>query len=159
VGFDVFPALVGKRVDVAWIFLAWDGVQADLMGLKLNTLPLYGSCVPDYYTPVVVTGETTLKDQPDLVRRFMAATARGYAYAIAHPEESAEILLRASPETKPDLIRRSQAWLSPRYQADADRWGVQKPEIWQAFADFMLANKLIAKPIDSQKAFVNDFLP
>ena len=159
VGFDVFPALVGKRVDVAWIFLGWDGVQADLMGLKLNTLPLYGSCVPDYYTPVIVTGETTLRDKPDLIRRFMAATARGYAYAIAHPEESGEILLRASPETKPDLIRRSQAWLSPRYQADAKSWGVQKPEIWQVFANFMFENKLIAKPIDPQKAFVNDFLP
>ncbi len=159
VGFDVFPALVGKRVDVAWIYMAWDGVQADLMGVKLNTLPLYGSCVPDYYTPVIVAGETTLRDKPDLVRRFMAATARGYAYAIAHPEESAEILLRASPETKPELIRSSQAWLSPRYQADADSWGVQKPEIWQAFADFMFENGLIAKPIEPQKAFVNDFLP
>jgi len=159
VGFDAFPALIGKRVDVAWIFMAWDGVQADLMGVKLNTLPLYGSCVPDYYTPLIIAGETTLKNKPELVRRFMAATVRGYEYAIAHPEESAEILLRASPETKPDLARRSQAWLSPRYQADAPRWGVQKLEVWQKFADFMFQNKLIAKPIDPQKAFTNDFLP
>ena len=159
VGFDAFPALVGKRVDVAWIFLAWDGVQAELMGVKLSNLELYGSCVPDYYTPVVIAGETTLQNKPDLVRRFMAATARGYEHAIAHPEEAAEVLLRASPETKPDLARRSQAWLSPRYQADAPRWGEQKLEVWREFADFMFSSGLIAKRIDENKAFANDFLP
>ncbi|MBM4431486.1 MAG: ABC transporter substrate-binding protein, partial [Chloroflexi bacterium] len=153
VGFDAFPALIGKRADLAWIFMAWDGVQADIMGVRLNVLPLYGSCVPDYYTPVVVAGEATIANKPDLVRRFMAATTRGYEYAIAHPEESAEILLRASPETDTELARRSQAWLSPRYQDDAPRWGVQKLEVWQEFADFMFQNQLIAKPVEPQKAF------
>ena len=159
VGFDAFPALIGKRVDLAWIFMAWDGVQAEIMGVKLNALPLYGSCVPDYYTPVIISGESTLQDKPDLVRRFIAATVRGYEYAIAHPEESAEILLRASPESDPELVRRSQAWLSPRYQDDAPRWGQQELQVWQEFAQFMATHELIAKAIDPQKAFTNQFLP
>ncbi len=159
VGFDAFPALIGKRADLAWIFMAWDGVQAEIMGVKLNTLPLYGSCVPDYYTPVIISGESTLQNKPDLVRRFLAATVRGYEYAIAHPEEAAEILLKASPESDPELVRRSQAWLSPHYQDDAPCWGQQKPEVWQAFADFMAAYELVARPIDPAKAFTNDFLP
>lgn len=159
VGFEAFPALISKRVDLAWIFMAWDGVQAEIMGVELNLLPLYGSCVPDYYTPLIIAGETTIENKPDLVRRFMAATVRGYEYAIAHPEESVEILLRASPETDPELARRSQAWLSPRYQDDAARWGEQKLEVWQEFAEFMFDNQLIETPIDPQKAFTNDFLP
>lgn len=159
VGFDAFPALLGKRVDLAWIFMAWDGVQAEIKGIELNLLPLYGSCVPDYYTPLIIAGETTIANKPDLVQRFMRATVRGYEYAIAHPEEAAEILLRASPETDPELARRSQKWLSPRYQDDAPRWGVQKLEVWEEFAKFMYENKLIAKPIEAQKAFTNDFLP
>jgi ABC-type nitrate/sulfonate/bicarbonate transport system substrate-binding protein len=68
-------------------------------------------------------------------------------------------LLRASPETEPTLAYRSQAWLSPRYQDDADRWGEQKLEIWQDFADFMHENGLIDQAIDPQKAFTNAFLP
>ena len=159
VGFDVFPALVGKRADVIWIFMGWDGVQAEIMGLKLNTLPLYGSCVPDYYTPVIIAGESTLQNKPDLVRRFLAATVRGYEYAITHPEEAAEILLQASPESDPELVRRSQDWLSPRYQDDAARWGQQKLEVWEEFATFMSTNGLTAKAIDPQKAFTNEFLP
>ena len=159
VGFDAFPALIAKRVDLAWIFLAWDGIQAEIMDVELNTLPLYGSCVPDYYTPVIIAGETTIENESDLVRRFLAATARGYEYAIAHPAESAEIFLRASPETEPELARRSQAWLSPRYQDDAPRWGEQKLNVWNAFAEFMFKNQLIGTPIDAQTAFTNDFLP
>jgi ABC-type nitrate/sulfonate/bicarbonate transport system substrate-binding protein len=159
VGFEAFPALIGKRVDLAWIFMAWDGVQAEIMGVELNLLPLYGSCVPDYYTPLIIAGETTIENKPDLVRRFMAATVRGYEYAIAHPEESVEILLRASPETDPELAHRSQAWLSPRYQDDAARWGEQKLEVWQEFAEFMFDNQLIETPIDPQTAFTNGFLP
>jgi ABC-type nitrate/sulfonate/bicarbonate transport system substrate-binding protein len=159
VGFDAFPALIGKRVELAWIFLAWDGVQAQIMGVDLNTLPLYGSCVPDYYTPVIISGATTIANRPDLVQGFMAATVRGYEYAIAHPDESVEILLRASPETDAELARRSQAWLSPRYQDDAERWGLQTLAVWQEFADFMFENALIDKVIDPEEAFTNDFLP
>jgi ABC-type nitrate/sulfonate/bicarbonate transport system substrate-binding protein len=159
VGFDAFPALIGRRVDLAWIFMAWDGVQAQIMGVDLNTLPLHGSCVPDYYTPVIISGETTIADKPDLVRRFVAATVRGYEYAITHPDEAVEILLRASPETDAELARRSQTWLSPRYQDDAARWGVQSLEVWQDFAAFMVDNALIDNAIDPKEAFTNDFLP
>ncbi|MBM3189348.1 MAG: ABC transporter substrate-binding protein, partial [Chloroflexi bacterium] len=159
VGFDAFPALLTGKVDLAWIFMAWDGVQAQLKGVDLNLVELYGSCLPDYYTPVIIAGEETIANKPDLVRRFLRATARGYEYAIAHPEESAEILLKHSPESDPALVKASQAWLSPRYQDDAARWGVQKPEIWSEFAAWMYANGLLAEEVDPAAAFTNEFLP
>jgi ABC-type nitrate/sulfonate/bicarbonate transport system substrate-binding protein len=159
VGFDAFPALIGGRVDIAWIFLAWDGVQAQNMGEELDVVELYGSCVPDYYTPLLISGEKTIAERPELVRRFLRATSQGYEYAIAHPQESAEILLKHSPESDPDLVKPSQAWLSPRYQADASRWGAQDPKIWQEFAVWMVENGLLLREIDPDKAFTNDFLP
>jgi ABC-type nitrate/sulfonate/bicarbonate transport system substrate-binding protein len=159
VGFDIFPALVNRSADVAWIFLGWDGVQAEIMGVELNVIPLYGSCVPDYYTPVIIAGETTIARNPDRLRRFMKATSRGYEYAIANPGEATAILLRASPETAPELARRSQLWLSPRYKAEAKRWGEQKLEVWQGLIDLLLEHKQIPKAIDAQSAFTNGFLP
>ena len=159
VGFDAFPALLSRRIDLAWIFLGWDGVQAELRGEQLKTWPLYESCVPDYYTPVIIAGETTIQQQPDLLRKFMAATARGYEYAIANPDEAAQIVLQASPETDPELMLRSQRYLSPRYQDDAPRWGEQKLEVWQRFGQFMFDNQLIATPVEPESAFTNAFLP
>jgi len=159
VGFDAFPALVNKKVDIAWIFMAWDGIQAEIKGYELNTVPLYGSCIPDYYTPLIISGEKTIKERPDLVRRFLAATTKGYNYAIEHPEEAAEILLKHSPESDPTLVRKSQAWLSPRYRDDASRWGEQKLEVWKDFADWMFEHGLLSRAIDPKKAFTNKFLP
>ena len=89
----------------------------------------------------------------------MAATARGYEFAIANPSEAAEILLKHAPESSPDLVRRSQEWLSPQYQADAARWGEQKLEIWQNYADWMADRELLPCHIDAREAFTNDFLP
>jgi ABC-type nitrate/sulfonate/bicarbonate transport system substrate-binding protein len=159
VGFDLLPALMGNRADIAWIFQGWDGVQAQLKGVDLVSLPLYGSCVPDYYTPVVIAGEKTLAQRSNLVQSFLKATARGYTYAAQHPDEAAAILLKYAPESDPALVKASQAWLSPRYIADASRWGEQKPQIWDAFSSWMADNGLLTKPIDPIKAYTNDYLP
>jgi ABC-type nitrate/sulfonate/bicarbonate transport system substrate-binding protein len=159
VGFDAFPALLGGRVDLAWIFEGWDGVQANLLGEELIAFSLYGDCVPDYYTPVIIAGETTLRDKGDLAERFLRATARGYEYAIAHPQVAAEALLRHSPESDPALVQASQAWISPRYQDDAPRWGVQDPRIWADLADWLLTNGLIESAIDPEQAYTNAYLP
>jgi ABC-type nitrate/sulfonate/bicarbonate transport system substrate-binding protein len=159
VGFDAYPALVNHQVDFIWIFQGWDGIQAELQGVALSVVPLLGSCIPDYYTPVLIAGETTLAEQPELVRHFMAAAARGYEYAIAHPAEAADILLQYAPESDAELVRRSQAWLSPRYQADAAQWGVQKGTVWADFAAWMDERGLLPASIDPEKAYTNAFLP
>ncbi|MHB9032610.1 MAG: ABC transporter substrate-binding protein, partial [Anaerolineae bacterium] len=159
VGFDLLPALVGKRADIVWIYEGWDGVSAELMGDKLTLFRLYGSCVPDYYSPLVITGESTLANKPDLVRRFMAATAQGYTYAAANPAEAADILLKYAPESDANLVKASQAFLSPRYIADAPAWGEQKTEVWSAFIQWMEKNNLLTKQVDPQSAYTNDYLP
>ncbi len=159
VGFDAFPALLAGRVDLAWIFEGWDGVQAELLGVDLAIHPLEPECVPNYYTPVVIAGETTIQEQPELVERFLRATVRGYEYAIANPEEAAEALLRHSPESDPDLVRASQQWLSPRYQEDAPQWGLQDPAVWEEFTAWMIEHNLIDTPINPEQAYTNEFLP
>ena len=161
IGWADFFTVVQRDVDFAWIFYGWTGVEAELRGTPLDMVMLsdWTECVPDYYTPVIITSEQHVAEEPDVVRSFMAATARGYEFAIANPAEAAEILLKHAPESNPDLVRRSQEWLSPRYQADAGRWGEQSVEIWQGYADWMSDRELLPRRIDVEKAFSNEFLP
>ena len=56
-------------------------------------------------------------------------------------------------------MRRSQAWLSPRYQADAPQWGYQRPESWRDFIGWLEENGLLPKQVDPDRAYTNDFLP
>ncbi|MEF2966317.1 ABC transporter substrate-binding protein [Paenibacillus sp. M1] len=156
---DYFTA-VKRDIDFAWIFYAWTGIEAELRGepLDMQYVKDYSEKL-DYYTPVIVTNEKTAASDPELVKAFMRATSKGYEYAIDHPEEAADILLKAVPDLDKDLVVASQKWLSPKYRDDAARWGEQKREVWQNYSDWMYERNLIEKPLDTDSAFTNEFLP
>jgi ABC-type nitrate/sulfonate/bicarbonate transport system substrate-binding protein len=156
---DYFTA-VKKDIDFAWIYYGWTGVEAELRGEPINMIYLtqYSDKL-DYYTPILVTNEKMIKENPDIVKRFMAATSKGYEYAIAKPDEAADILIKAAPDLDPKLVKASQKWLSPKYQDDAPRWGEQKQAVFENYAEWMYEHKLLDKKLDASKAFTNDFLP
>lgn len=156
---DFFTA-VQRDVDFSWIFYGWTGIEAELRGVPLNLIPLtdYSEKL-DYYTPLLITNEETIKEQPELVKAFLAATAKGFQYAMDKPEEAAKILLKAAPELDEELVMASQKWISPRYQDDAPQWGIQKKSVWVNYADWMREHGLIEQEFDADAAFTNDFLP
>ncbi|RKL68199.1 ABC transporter substrate-binding protein [Salipaludibacillus neizhouensis] len=156
---DFFTA-IERDVDFAWIYYAWDGVQAELRDIDLNMQYLtdYSEDL-DYYTPVITTNESMIEENPETVEAFMAAVSKGYEYAIENPEEAADILIEAVPDLDEELVQASQAWLSPKYQDDAEQWGIQDQEIWENYSNWMYENELIETELDAENAFTNDFLP
>ena len=160
-GYADFFAITEKEIDFAWIFYGWDGINAELKGIDLNVVMLnqWQDCVPDYYTPVIITSENKIDRQPEIVKAFISATSRGYEYTIANPDEAAEILLAAAPESDPELVKASQKWLAGQYQAEAPQWGTQQAGVWQAYADWLLEQGILAAEIDTTAAFSNNFLP
>ncbi|MGI6145132.1 MAG: ABC transporter substrate-binding protein [Peptococcia bacterium] len=160
IGSTDFLSVIGKQVDFYWIFQGWDGIRAEQQNVPLNVIMLrdYESAL-DYYTPVIVTNEDNIAQKPDLVRKFMAATSKGYQYCMENPEESAEILLEAVPELDAQLVKASQKWLASQYQADAPYWGWQDRKVWENYANWMLEKQLLNKEIEAEKAFTNEFLP
>lgn len=155
-----FFAASEKDVDFAWIFEGWTGIEAKLKGIELNYIDLgKENEALDYYTPVLITNEDNIKNNPELVEKFMEATSKGYESAIENPAEAAQILLDNAPELNPELVKASQEFLSAKYRDDADIWGYQKEEVWQRYTDWLYDNKLIESKIDVKKAFTNDFLP
>ncbi|WP_276352572.1 ABC transporter substrate-binding protein [Cohnella caldifontis] len=156
---DYFTA-VKRDIDFAWIYYAWTGVEADLRKEPLNMIWMkdYDKRL-DYYTPLLMTSEKMIQDKPDVVRAFVEGAAEGYKYAIDHPDDAADVLIKDVPELNADLVRASQKWLSPRYQDDAPRWGEQKKEVWEGYADWMMSHGVMKKKIDFDEAFTNEFLP
>jgi len=160
VGSADFFASMEKGIDFSWIFYGWTGIEAKTKGLDLNFISLKDEdVVLDYYTPVIIASENQIAKNPELVKKFMQATSRGYEYAIKNPDKTASILLKSVPELNKNLVVASQIYLAEEYQADAPRWGEMKAEVWKNYADFMFDNKLIDKNIRVDQAFTNDFLP
>lgn len=157
---DFFTAVERGDIDFAWIYYGWTGVEAELRDMELDMVYLtdYSEKL-DYYTPVISTNEKNIANDPETVKAFMAAVSQGYEYAIEHPTEAADILIEAVPDLDSDLVKASQEWLSPKYQDDAERWGIQSQEVWENYASWMYENGLLESELDVEKAFTNEFLP
>jgi len=156
---DFFTA-TKKGIDFEWIFYAWTGIEAELRGEPVNMVYLTDySKQLDYYTPLLLTNEKLIQDDPELVRAFLAGASEGYRYAIDNPDAAADILIKAVPEINADLVKASQKWLSPKYQDDAPRWGEQKREVWSGYGDWMLENGLMKKELNYDELFTTEFLP
>lgn len=151
-----------KAYDVVWAFDGWDVIRLrDVAETPVTTIPLRDSrCVPNWYTPVIVTTEDRLADQPELVRRFMAATAAGYEKASRDPSAAAAAIKDAVPESDRTLLEASSRFLAPFYLDDAGRFGTQDPDVWMGFNRFLRSNALPA-PAASElpQAFTNSVLP
>jgi ABC-type nitrate/sulfonate/bicarbonate transport system substrate-binding protein len=108
---------------------------------------------------VLITSESKIKQDPSTVKSFMQAVSKGYQFAIDHPDEAADILVKQNPSLDSKLVHQSQKWLSSRYQADAKNWGVQKESVWSGYANWMKSHQLLDGQFDPKKAFTNDFIP
>ena len=148
-----------KDIDFVSIFYAWTGIEAEIRDVELNFIQKtdYADEL-DTYSPVIVTSEKLIDEDPETVQAFVEATLRGYEFAIEKPAEAAEILIAAEPDLDPKLVKRSQEWLSSRYQDDAEKWGIQDSGRWEVFAKFMFENGIIEKEIDATEAFTNEFI-
>lgn len=166
-----YQALASKQVDFVWIFLGWEGLQAQADNVELNSFLLKDYGIPDYYTPVIIADEQFLASKGDVARRFLAATAKGYEFGVTNPQEAADLLVKGSPEgtfANADLPRASQNYLAPYFKGGQSKWGTQTLEYWTNYPSFIASTGLlkdsdgrVVKPenIDYAAMFTNDFLP
>ncbi|MEK7177329.1 MAG: ABC transporter substrate-binding protein [Patescibacteria group bacterium] len=160
IGETDFFKTIGRDSDFQWIFYGWDGVEAKRRGIKLNTIMLKDlNPILDYYTPVIVTNENHVKNQKELVTKFMKAVAQGYEFSIKNPTEASKILIKSAPELNIELVKQSQIYLSREYQSDAKKWGIQQEVVWGRYMQWLYDQKLIKKAINVKDAFTNEFLP
>ena len=160
IGTDDFLTATSKNIDFAWIFEGWDGIEAKRRGVDLNFLQLKDLDERlDYYTPLIISNENFIKENPELVKKFLKATTKGYEYAIENPTEAAKILVKHAPEIDEELAIKSQEYLSTKYKDDAKRWGEMKDSVWDNYTDFLREYNLIDKDMKAKDAYTNEFLP
>lgn len=152
-------SVLKDKVDLMWFFWAWDGIASEMSGLPVNYIELK-ELDPrlDYYTPVIITNNSIIGEKPELAQKFMAATAKGYEYAIKNAEEAAKIIHKYAPDYDIDMLTKSQQYLAGQYSKDSGKWGLMKDEVWNGYTEFMKENGLINKTIAASDCYTNEFL-
>lgn len=155
---DFFTA-VQEYVDYTWIYYGWDGVAAEVKNFPIHFILLqdYASEL-DFYTPVMIAREQLLANEPELIRKFLQATRKGYQYSIDNPESAVQDLLNYAPEIDRKIAIASQQYLAGQYLADAPYWGVMEKQRWEDYAQWMFERGLIDRMLNVEASFTNQFL-
>lgn len=154
----LWDSVVTGAADATWIFCGWEGVEAARRGITLNSFRLSDWAIPYGYSPVLVTTPDVLASKETEVRAFLAATAEGYRYAVAHPEEAGALLHSVASAENPDLPTPldkdlcvgSVKSLSDAYIAKDGRWGIMSAEKWDAFLDWLSVSGLLTTKVQSR---------
>ncbi len=162
VGFNLVPAMLSGKVD-ATLGAFWNYEGVDLARRHRDPViqRIEDLGVPTYDELVFVARRRDLdSDFGSRVRRFIQATARGYAALKADPQTGLDGLLAADPGLDRGLQEAAvRATLPVFFPTDPQRvFGYQDPAEWQRYADWMLDEGLIKRRQTAEQVVTNEFL-
>lgn len=156
VKFDMTPLLTGQ-VDVWPGYVINEVIAAREKGFDVNVIwpSDYGI---DLFADTLFTTERVLRENPEMVRRFVAATLEGWSDAVAHPEDAARITVKAGNKLsyahELAMMKESIALLQPDQQAI----GSMQPARWAALQDQLIQGGFLKAPLDLDKAYTTRFV-
>jgi NitT/TauT family transport system substrate-binding protein len=157
IGYNQVEALVSDQEDAVVIYANNEPFQLRALGYPVDMIR-----VADYSQLAsngLITNETTIAENPDLVRRMVQATQRGVADAIADPDEAYEISKKyvENLEQADQTVQRQILDASIEFWK-ADQPGRSDPSAWENMYALLLEMGLVSKPMEVDKTFTNDFI-
>ncbi len=161
VGLNLLPTLIGGRVDaILGGFRNIEGVDLQQRGLDPRIVPVDQLGVPTYDELVLVARRTTVEQHPEAIRSFIAALARGTAYAMAHPQEAANSVLTAGMGLDPMQTRAEVDATLPLLAGTQGRpYGFMNAGEWRRYSEWMAQHELISSAPRTSDVLSNALLP
>jgi len=156
VKFDLTPLLTGQ-VDVWPGYLTNEVLTAQEKGFETTIISPadYGIAL---YADTLFTTEAMLKQHPDTVRAFVAASLKGWNEAIADPEEAARITLKYGNHLtyahELAMMRASIPLLKP----DEAPVGTMEDSSWAAMQTLLLDGGFLKHKLDLARAYTVRFV-
>ncbi|MBI2846798.1 MAG: ABC transporter substrate-binding protein [Chloroflexi bacterium] len=160
VGFNLVEALIGKKVDaIIGAYWVHESILAEQQGYPVNIMKVEEWGVPDFYELLLVSSDDMIKKNPDIVKRFMRATVKGYKDAMSDHKKALDVLIKANPETDRKLEEKGIELLSPLWSDNIPTFGWQTAERWRSYAEWMKQNGFVKKDLNTDDAFTSEFVP
>ncbi len=156
----IAASIANGNIDAGVAFFFNDGLQLEAKGMPMSWMLFSDLGLPMYSTSLL-THEDTIKEKPDLVRRFTRAFVKGWTYSKAHPEEALSLFLKANPNADPTYSRlKLPAVLSLTETPDTRQHGIgySTRAGWEGMQKALLDMQLMDSPVDVSKVFTNEYL-
>lgn len=156
VKYDMSP-LFSKQVDVWPGYSINEPIIAKEKGYDVNLIwpSDYGI---NMYADAIFTTESNIKEHPDLVKRFLFATIKGWNEAYNNPKKAVFYTLQYSNSLKEKhelaMMKSSLTLLKP----DDKPIGSMDNKIWEGMQELLLNQGFIKKKINIKTAYNNKFI-
>lgn len=160
VGFDLMSSMTTGNVDATIGCLVNHEVsQMEEEGFSVNWFDLDEYGVPTYYEGVFLANDDAIKNDSEILKAFLRASAKGFADMKANPEEALQILLANQNEENFPLSetveRKSVEVLLPMMETADAAFLSQSDECWQENIDWMLEQGLISETVALDEIRIN----
>jgi putative hydroxymethylpyrimidine transport system substrate-binding protein len=162
VGLGLLPAIVGGKAQaILGGFRNVEGIDLRLRGRSPVVTPVDQLGVPTYDELVLVAQGDQLADDPEAIRLFIGALARGTAAAVGDPKLATQAVLGANKSLDPKLTAAEvDATLPLLEPSEKGRpFGYMDPAQWADFVGWMRDNGLIDSLPATSDLLSNDYLP
>lgn len=156
--FNLIPFIDGV-VDISVAYLMDQVITLESKGIDMNiqTCKEYGI---NPYGDVIITSEKMIKEQPELVARFMRATIKSMKWAIENKDNSVNHLIKNAPELH--LENELKVWNATIPFLISDD-GIEKlcemsPRRWRDTKNVLVTFNVISSSTDEQKAYTNQYM-
>ncbi|MBK8295571.1 MAG: ABC transporter substrate-binding protein [Solirubrobacterales bacterium] len=162
VGQGLMPSIVsGKAAATLGPYWNIEGVDLKLSGKKPVINPVDKLGVPTYDELVVVAQGQRIKEDPDAIRLFMSALARGTGQAVAAPNAATDTMLAANPSLDPKVTAAQVKVTLPLLDSktEDEPFGYMNPADWQDFINWMVESGVLSGSQRAVDALDNEMLP
>jgi NitT/TauT family transport system substrate-binding protein len=169
-GAGALNALTSNTVDVVALYDT-EHATFETSGTKLRRLPV-SPVIEKLFSNGFLTHEDNLKDPAK--RKMLVGVGRAFAkatlYCEINPKGCIELVWKAYPQVKPTGVDEKRAMEDSLFVfASRDgnmklrdyqkgQYGLYDPAAWQAYVDFMLAEKELEQPVELASLYTNELI-
>ncbi|MCL6649809.1 MAG: ABC transporter substrate-binding protein [Chloroflexi bacterium] len=152
-------ALIERRVDAILAGADFQSVQIRDRGYQINEMFYRDIGVPTVGLSVVVN-EDLIRRDPDLIRRFVAASLRGWDAAAKNPEAAAQAVVEQFVSgDKAQILKQLEVDLRFLCAPGAERIGMPPSPIWNQTFELLVKYQGFPSDKPITDYYTTDFLP
>jgi NitT/TauT family transport system substrate-binding protein len=156
---SMVPALLQGQVDAVLGSIDSYQIQAEAQGAQLDVYRFADHGVPTVSTSIFASNDY-LKSNPDVVKKFIAASLKGWAFAIDNPAKAIKDLKQVFPEMNEKLATAELAAITPLFCSGGAKYiGKAEDALWTKSQDLLAEVKLLPAGQDPKSYYTNDYLP
>lgn len=158
IGFNQVELAATGKQNIVVGYAANEPIQLRAQGIEVTELRVSNSL--QLAANGILTSEKLIKEDPEMVRRFVTAFVKGLEFTIYNPAEAYDLSAKYIPnfaeqdqKVQKEILNTSLTlWISSRF-------GYSDPAAWENMKQILVEMGLVPADLDLASAYTNEFIP